>query len=99
GVAEGNLRVLDPDGVRERRDRPLRVVRDVTEQIAPELADLLERKIRWVGVEHSGVALQDLRERPVRHALAVRETPSPQDDCPVGASLRAGEELRDEAAL
>src|SRR5438309_3303342 len=91
--------MLDPDRVRERGDRPLRVVRELAKQVVAQLADLLEGEIRRVRVEHPRVALQDLRERPVGHALAIRKAPPSQDDRAVRARLRAGQKLRDEATL
>ena len=46
------------------------------QQLATRLADLLERELGRVRVQDPRVALEDLRERPVRDPLAVREAPS-----------------------
>ena len=72
-----DVRVLQTDRVREGGVRTCRVRGNVArDQLAADLADLLDRELRWIGVEDAGLRLQDLPERPVRDALAVRQAPA-----------------------
>ena len=63
--------------------------------VAAALDELLARGLHRVVVRDPGRGLDHLRERPVRHALAVRERSAGQDR----HSLDAGEELAQQPAL
>ncbi len=97
---ERHLGVVQADGVREGRGGSGGIGRDLLgQQVSTGLPHLLHREVRRVGVEDAGVALQDLRERPVRHAVAVRQAPSPEDQrCGIHALGRV-EELTREPGL
>ncbi len=95
---EVELRIGDVHRERECRGRPPGIGGHVLgQQLATRLADLLERELGRVRVQDSRVAFEDLRERPVRDPLAVREAPSSNHGGAV--SLRPQEELRGETAL
>ena len=98
--SNGHLGIVQADGVREGRGGSGGVGRDLLgQQVSTGLPHLLHREVRRVGVEDAGVALQDLRERPVRHAVAVRQAPSPEDQrCGIHALGRV-EELAGEPGL
>jgi hypothetical protein len=99
-LAKRDRGVLDPHGVGERGGRAHRVGRDVLgQQRAPGAPDLGERRIRRIAVQHPRVSLEDLRERPVRHAVPVGEAPAARHERPRTLGLDPREELGDEPAL
>ena len=89
-----------PDAVRERGRRLRRVRRDVRrDQLGTEPLDPLERHLRRVGVADVREPLQDLGERPVRHAVAVGQASAPHDRRRRIEPLCPPDELGDEPAL
>ena len=78
-VVESTVRVGEADRVGEGRGRDRRVRRHlVGQELAAELADLLDREVGVVAVEDAGVSLQDLGERPVRDPVAIGQTSPPK---------------------
>ena len=63
--------------------------------VAATLDQLLLCCLHWIVVRDSGGRLDHLGQRPVRHALSVRQRPTGQDR----RALDAGQEFTDETAL
>ena len=100
----GSSRRAGPPGPRRRRCRPgsrrgpavppgSAMSRSMTSR------DLVPRLGHGVGVLDAGVVLEHLGERPVGHAVAVRQAPSPQHQRGRVAVLHAVEELAHQPAL
>ena len=98
--SEGERGILHADAVGERGRRLLGVRCHVRrDQVATERLDALEGDLRRIGVADVREPLQDLGERPIRHAVAVRQASPPHDRrCRIEAPSPP-DELGDEPAL